>query len=43
LTAWPYNAAKILGLMGYFVLKRRWGKLNATLDGVKEGILRDLA
>src|SRR5690606_13658406 len=42
-TAWPYNAAKILGYMGYFVIKGRWRKLIATLKGVKEGLFKDIA
>jgi GT2 family glycosyltransferase len=43
LTAWPYKAARILGHMGYFVVRGRWRKLNATLKGVKEGLSKEIA
>lgn len=42
LTAWPYHTTKIVGYMGYFIIKGRWGKLNAIIKGVKEGVLKDI-
>lgn len=42
LVAWPYHGTKMLGYAVYFVIKRRWGKLNAIMKGARDGITKDL-
>jgi GT2 family glycosyltransferase len=42
LSAWSYHFAKIFGYIGYFVIKRRWGKLRVVIKGVKDGIVKDI-
>lgn len=36
--AWPYTFVKIAGYAAYFVIRQRWGKLNAIGRGIKEGL-----
>src|SRR5690606_11669195 len=42
LSAWPYHLAKIFGYLGYFLIKRRWGKFGAIIQGAKDGIVKDI-
>lgn len=41
-SAWSYHLTKILGYIGYFVVKRRWGKLRVVMKGVRDGMLKDI-
>ena len=42
LSAWPYHLAKIFGYIGYFVVKRRWGKLRVVIKGMRDGMVKDI-
>ena len=43
LTAWAYQLAKIFAYMLYFLLKRRFRKLNASWKGFREGLSTKLS
>lgn len=43
LSAWPYYLVKLVGYMGYFVVKGRWVKLRMVIKGVRDGLVNDIA